>query len=257
MLKYQKILLASILLLIMMVIIDVFVGINIRWYIGIILATAGLMTYGSLSIRSGFYSRAICAVDSQEKVIALTFDDGPDEQVTPAVLNILRKHEVQAVFFCIGSKVLEYPGLIERIDIEGHIIGGHSYSHHFFFDLFSVKKMQEELVKTEKLVQRVIRRKIRMFRPPYGVTNPALARVLRKMNYKVIGWSLKSKDTVIHDEQKLFERLTKQIRTADIILFHDTSQPMVPVLDKFINFAKEKDYRFARLDKLLQIDAYE
>jgi len=117
--------------------------------------------------------------------------------------------------------------------------------------------MQEELVNTEKLVQRVIRRKIRMFRPPYGVTNPALARALRKMNYKVIGWSLKSKDTIIHDEQQLFDRLVKQIRTAEIILFHDTSQPMVPVLDKFINFAKEKDYRFERLDKLLQIDAYE
>jgi len=257
MLKYQKILLAALLLLLLILVIDAVVLVSIGWYIGIILATAGLLAYGSISIRSGFYTDVICSVDSREKVIALTFDDGPDEQVTPQVLDVLRNHKVQAVFFCVGSKILKNPGLIERMDNEGHVIGGHSYSHHFFFDLFPAKKMQEEMIKTEKLVQRVIRKKIRMFRPPYGVTNPTLARALRKMNYRVIGWSLKSKDTVIRDEQELLKRLTSKLGAAEIILLHDTKQHIVTVLDNFINFALHNSYRFERLDTLKGIEAYE
>ena len=255
--KYQKILIASLLLLISVVIIDCFVPVSLGLYVGIILVTVGSLAYGSASIRSGLYTDVLWSVDSREKVIALTFDDGPDEMVTPQVLDVLKKQHIQAAFFCKGSNVLRNPLLIERMDIEGHIVGGHSYSHHFLFDLFSMKGMVEELVKTEKLVQRVIRKKIRLFRPPYGVTNPTLAKALRKMNYHVIGWSLKSKDTVIKNEQKLFERLIKKLGTADIILFHDTRRHMVPVLDKFITFAKEKNYRFERLDDILHVEAYE
>jgi len=143
------------------------------------------------------------------------------------------------------------------MDKEGHIIGSHSYSHHFFFDLFSAKRMEEELVKTEKLVQRIVRKRLRIFRPPYGVTNPLLARILRKMHYRIIGWSLKSKDTVIRDELKLFKRLTVKLRNANIILFHDTCPHLVPALDKFIRYAHENEYRFERLDKILHFEAYE
>jgi peptidoglycan/xylan/chitin deacetylase (PgdA/CDA1 family) len=257
MLKYQKILLVAVLLLFLTGITDYFTSVSIWWYVGIILATIGLLTYGSISIRSGLYSDVICFPGQQDKVIALTFDDGPDEKVTPQVLDVLKKHNAEAVFFCVGSKVFNHPAIIERMDNEGHVIGGHTYSHHYYFDLFSAKKMQEEMIKTEKLIQRVVRKKIRMFRPVYGVTNPTLARALRKMNYHVIGWSLKSKDTVIRDDHKLFSRLITRLGAADTILFHDTCPHMVPVLDKFINFAKEHQYRFERLDKLLGIEAYE
>jgi peptidoglycan/xylan/chitin deacetylase (PgdA/CDA1 family) len=257
MLIYKKIIVAAIILLISVLILDFFTRLSMGIYFGIILATIALLTYGSISIRSGFYSKVICSADSLEKAIALTFDDGPDEHVTPMVLEILKNQHVQAAFFCIGSKVLRNPLLIERMEKEGHIVGGHSYSHHLFFDLFSSKRILEEMVKTEKLVQRVIRKKMKMFRPPYGVTNPTLAKAIRKMNYHIIGWSLKSNDTVIKDKQKLFEILQRRLGTADIILFHDTSLHIIPVLDKFINFAKENNYRFVRLDELLQIDAYE
>jgi len=173
------------------------------------------------------------------------------------VLDLLNRVHVKAAFFCVGSRILQYPALIERMDKEGHIIGNHSFSHHFFFDLFSVKRMEEELMKTEKLVERIIHKRIRLFRPPYGVTNPMLAKALQKMNYAVIGWTVKSKDTVIRDEQKLVDRLTGKIGNAGIVLFHDTGPHLVPVLDKFIQYARENEYRFERLDKILQIAAYE
>ncbi|MBN2275258.1 MAG: polysaccharide deacetylase family protein [Bacteroidales bacterium] len=257
MLKYHKILIAAVLMLILISAVNYFVTLSIWWYGGIIIVTTGLLAYGSVNIRSGFYMNVICSADSSAKVIALTFDDGPDDQVTPQVLDLLKKHHLQVAFFCIGSKILKHPGLLERMDNEGHIIGGHSYSHHFMFDLFSAKRMKKELTETEKLIQRVIKKKIKLFRPPYGVTNPTLARALRKTNYTIIGWTLKSKDTVIKDEQKLYNRLVKNTKSAEIILFHDTGLHIIPVLEKFINFAKEKHYHFERLDKLLSINAYE
>jgi peptidoglycan/xylan/chitin deacetylase (PgdA/CDA1 family) len=77
------------------------------------------------------------------------------------------------------------------------------------------------------------------------------------MNYNIIGWSLRSKDTVIRKENLLFERLTKKMKAGDIVLFHDTQNHVVSVLDKFIKFAKENNYRLERLDRLLNIEAYE
>ncbi len=143
------------------------------------------------------------------------------------------------------------------MDKEGHVVGGHSYSHHFFFDLFSRKRMSEEMQRTEEAISKSINRKIRMFRPPYGVTNPALAGVLERKKYYVIGWSLRSKDTVTEDENLLLGRVTGKLKPGDIILFHDTKSHMINVLEKFIKFAKENDFRFERLDKHLGIEAYE
>jgi peptidoglycan/xylan/chitin deacetylase (PgdA/CDA1 family) len=117
--------------------------------------------------------------------------------------------------------------------------------------------MLEEMQKSEEVIISAINRKVRMFRPPYGVTNPPLAKALRQKKYHVIGWSLRSKDTVITDEKKLFDRLVKRVKPGDIILFHDTKRITVNVLEKFIKFASENGFSFDRLDKHLGIEAYE
>jgi peptidoglycan/xylan/chitin deacetylase (PgdA/CDA1 family) len=257
MLKYKITILVACLLLIVVLVIDYFYRVSIGWYMGIVIAAVGMLAYGAASVRSGFYCRVLCSVDSGEKVIALTFDDGPDEQITPQVLDLLNRYQVKAAFFCIGSRVMQYPAILERMDKEGHIVGSHGFSHHFFFDLFSAKRMEEELVKTSILVERIIHKKLTLFRPPYGVTNPTLAKALRRTNYHIIGWSLKSKDTVIREEYRLFERLKRKLGNADIILFHDTGSHLIPALEKFIQYAQENDYHIERLDKILQIEAYE
>jgi peptidoglycan/xylan/chitin deacetylase (PgdA/CDA1 family) len=113
-----------------------------------------------------------------------------------------------------------------------------------------------ELQKTESVLNQILNKKIRMFRPPYGVTNPPLARALKRMKYHIIGWSLRSKDTVLSDD-RLFERLTKRVKAGDIIIFHDTKVHTAEVLDKFIIFAKENNFIFERADRLLKIEPYE
>jgi len=257
MLKYQKILVAFICVLLLLAVADIFLRFSFLWYGGIIIAFIIFMTWGSANINSGLYCRAYCSGSAEKRSVALTFDDGPDRSVTPLLLELLRKENIKAYFFCIGSKAEQNPGLLKQIDSEGHIIGGHSYSHHFFFDFFSSRRMAEEMEKSEKVIGNAVNRKIRMFRPPYGVTNPPLAKALRQKKYNVIGWSLRSEDTVIKDEKKLFERLVKRVKPGDIILFHDTRIITVIVLEKFIKFVKDNGFSFERPDKLLGIEAYE
>ena len=215
------------------------------------------MAYGSINIKSSLYCNVLCSGDTKDKAIALTFDDGPDKEITPHILGILKSHNIKAAFFCIGHKAAENPELIQKIYDEGHIIGNHSWSHGYFFDLLSPGRMVAELRKTENALGQIQNRKTRLFRPPYGVTNPSIASAAREMNYHIVGWSLRSKDTVKKDENELLERLKKKVRPGDVILFHDTRGITLKILDCFIRYAKSRNYIFERPDRLLGIDAYE
>lgn len=257
MLKYKKIIALSVILMVLLLITDYYLTISLWIYIGIIIATIAMLAYGSASVGSGFYCRVICSADTNEKVISLSFDDGPHKIHTPLILDILARNNIKAVFFCVGDNVKANPDVVLRIDREGHIIGNHSATHHFFFDLFSRKRMIEELERNDEIIGNLIKRKVRLFRPPYGVTNPVLAAVTAKRNYTVIGWSLKSKDTVFKNEEALLQRLENKLKNGDIILFHDTMDITTRILDKFIRYAREHNYRFARIDNLLKINAYE
>jgi len=177
--------------------------------------------------------------------------------ITPMILDILKENKVKATFFIVGSKAERHPDTLKRIDGEGHIIGGHSYSHHFFFDLFSVKKMRHEMKRTSDIVFSATGKRIRLFRPPYGVTNPTIAKAMKAMHYLSIGWSLKSRDTVIKDDTLLFSRLISNLNQGDIILFHDNKSWIVNLLKAFIPYLKENEYAIDRLDKFLNTNAYE
>lgn len=225
-------------------------------YIAIVVPVVFLHIYGSVSIRSGFYINAFCSVKTKDKIIAITFDDGPDRETTPAVLDILLKNDVPAAFFCVGEQAHKNPELIKRIDAEGHAIGNHSFSHHSLFDLYSSKRIKKELVQTEDLIYRIIGKRMKLFRPPYGVTNPPVALAVKSLNYTVIGWSLKSKDTVIHKEHRLLKRLKKKLRGGDVVLFHDRGTHLLQVLNDFIYYISDNNYRIVRVDQLLKTEAY-
>jgi peptidoglycan/xylan/chitin deacetylase (PgdA/CDA1 family) len=239
-----------------MLVTNIFTPVSMWLYIGIVIAQVVLMTWGSVSVRSGFYLRSVCYGNRKNKAVTLTFDDGPDEMITPMILDILKENNVKAAFFIVGSEAEKYPDIVKRIDADGHIIGGHSYSHHFFFDLFSYKNMKHEMIKTSDIVFKFTDKRIHLFRPPYGVTNPTVARVVKSLNYFSIGWSLKSKDTVIKDESFLLNRLITNLKRGDIILFHDNKPWIVSTLSSFIHYLKENEYSIDRLDKFINNKAY-
>jgi peptidoglycan-N-acetylglucosamine deacetylase len=214
-----------------------------------------ISVYFSFFIRSGFYCKAYCIVRTEEKKIALTFDDGPDPVMTPLILDIL-KGRAKASFFVTGRKLEGNEEIIRRMDKEGHIVGNHSWSHSNWFDFYSADKIISELQETDRKIGSVIGKKPLFFRPPYGVVNPLVKKALDRMPYHVIGFSNRAWDTSAGNEQKIFERLTKKLNPGDIVLLHDTVKSTVNVLPRFLDHLEKYGYKIVSLDELLDIKSY-
>lgn len=228
------------------------------FYIFIILFTIyiAMLVYGSYNVRSNFYVKTVSSARTAQKQIAISFDDGPAPAYTPEILKILKEHQVKAAFFCIGKRVQENEALVKQVHEEGHIIGNHSYSHDMWFDLFPSRKMADDLEMMNSATQKIIGVKPKLFRPPYGVTNPNLKKAIQKCNFISIGWNIRSMDTVIKDAQKLLSKVTGSLKPGSVILFHDTSKATLDMLSSFILQARSMGYEIVRLDKLLNLEPY-
>ncbi|WP_343690216.1 polysaccharide deacetylase family protein [Chitinophaga sp.] len=235
-----------------------FLWLSLPWwaFVLLFLAYSGVLVWGAMQIRSGFFLQAVCAADTTEKVVALTFDDGPLTAFTPQILDILQKAQVPAAFFCIGNRIAGQETLVKRIDAEGHIIGNHSFSHHFWFDLFPAKKMLAELQQVDTVIEQVTGKRPRLFRPPYGVTNPNVHRAVKRGNYTAVGWNIRSLDTVAKQADELMNRILSGLRPGAVILLHDSIPLTVQILPALIAQIREQGYTIKRIDQLLNIPAY-
>ena len=137
-----------------------------------------IVFYGCYNVGSNFFIKIVCAAETDKKEIAISFDDGPATSHTPAILQLLKAENIKATFFCIGNRIAGNENLIRQINEDGHTIGNHSHSHHFWFDMFSAKKMLQDMQLMDAEIKRVIGLQPKFFRPPYGVTNPNLAKAI-------------------------------------------------------------------------------
>lgn len=215
-----------------------------------------IVFWGCYYVGSNFFIKIICKADTDEKEIAISFDDGPAANYTTGILQVLKNENVKATFFCIGNRIAGNEKILQQINSEGHIIGNHSYSHHFWFDMYSTKKMQEDLKEMDEEMIRVTGLKPKLFRPPYGVTNPNLKNAIIKGGYTPVGWSVRSMDTVIKDEDKLLSKINTGIKPGAVFLFHDTSKTTLLVLPEFLREVKKRGYNIIPLDKLLHLQSY-
>jgi|SRR5690554_2741494 len=213
-----------------------------------------LVVSGSFFIRFNYHLNAILKVKTKEKVLAITFDDGPTKY-TEKILNLLSKEEHKVTFFCVGSRIEEHPDLVRRMHLEGHLIGNHTYSHVQQMGFKSIRKIEEEIIKTDEIIKVHTGDHPSYFRPPFGVTNPNIMRAIRKTNHKVIGWNIRSLDTVIKDEYKVFLRIKKQLKPGSIILLHDTSEQSVHILERLLLCLNEMNYRSVTIDELIKLES--
>lgn len=228
-----------------------------NWPFALVIAVCvSIMIWGAAKVSSNFYFDVRCKAATKEKIVALSFDDGPLENYTPQILEILQQHKVPAAFFCIGDRVEKAPGLLKEIHNAGHLVGNHSYAHGALFDLQSAGNMKKDLDKADKTIIAAIGFKPRLFRPPYGVTNPMLAKAVKQGGYTPVGWSIRSMDTVIKNEEELLAKVTKNVQPGDIFLFHDTCAVTVKILPALIKQLKEQGFAFKRIDELLNVPAY-
>ena len=202
------------------------------------------LTYGIFEIRFDYFLKSEHDVDS-EKVI-LTFDDGPNPS-TLKVVDVLKKHDAGAVFFLIGRNIEEYPQVMDDLINSGMVLGNHSYSHSAGFAFKSTSNICKELLRTEKLLGS---NSMGIFRPPFGITSPQIARAVRKMGLKSIGWRVRSLDTVIDDKNKLIKKIVNLTKGGSIILLHETGKTTASCLDEMIINLKSSGLDIAKNDEI-------
>jgi len=231
---------------------------QLPWYVFLLLLLVylSILFYGSYYVGSNFFMKVLCRGNQNTRQIAISFDDGPANAYTPAILHVLQLYSVPAVFFCIGKNIGGQEALLKQIKDEGHIIGNHSFSHHFWFDLFSTKKMLADVQLMSETANDVTGSRPLLFRPPYGVTTPNMRNVMKRSGFTAIGWNIRSLDTVIQEEEQLFQKIDKQLQPGAIVLLHDTSKTTLNILPRFIESARSKGYEFVRIDKLLNVQPY-
>jgi peptidoglycan/xylan/chitin deacetylase (PgdA/CDA1 family) len=230
-------------------------GLPVFIYPLLFVAYSMVLFYGCYFIGSNFFIKVICFADTTKKEIAISFDDGP-ATYTPEILQLLKKENIKAAFFCIGNRIAGNEKILQQVKEDGHIIGNHSYSHHFWFDIYPAKKMLKDMQMMDREMENVIGLKPLLFRPPYGVINPNLKKAIIKGNYTTVGWSVRSLDTTIKEEIKLLHRIMAQLKPGAVFLFHDTSQTTLQVLPQFIKEVKNQGYSIVPLDKLLHLTPY-
>ncbi|CAN5773524.1 polysaccharide deacetylase family protein [soil metagenome] len=256
MLTFKKTNIVFVTMLALWLVFRVTVGAPLLFLFALLFVYSLLIFYGSYYIGSGFFFDVICSGDTSEKKIALSFDDGPVAEQTSAILHLLQHHNISAAFFCIGKRIQGNEAIVNSIHQQGHLIGNHSYTHAFDFDFYPAKKILNDLQQMDETLKPILPLKPRFFRPPYGVTTPGMKRAIESGNYIPIGWNIRSMDTVIHDEEKLFKKVSKALKPGAILLFHDTGKVTLAVLPRLIEYALGKGYQFVRLDKLINKEAY-
>lgn len=257
MITHKKTVAFFIILLLLLLLTKLYIAIHFLWFVLIGIIWLSITAINSARINSNYHVKAYCNNPSlTEKKIALTFDDGPSK-ITLEVLDILKKYDVKATFFCIGKNIEKHPEIIKRILSEGHQVGNHSYNHSHFFDFYNTKNILEEIKKTDALLEKFTSKKIRFFRPPYGVTTPSIRRALQLSGHKVIGWNIRSLDGGMKNQEVIYNRIIKRVSPGGIVLLHDTAKHSVLVLEQFLQFLQQNNYTVISVEKLLNLKAYE
>lgn len=230
-------------------------GVTWYWYLLLVLLYMSISAAGSYFIGLNYFLASYNKGGSAVRQIAITFDDGPNAH-TAAVLDILRKEKAPATFFCIGQNIPGNEIILKRAADEGHLIGNHSYRHRHTFPLQQPRAIAAEITQCNAAISGVTGRTPRLFRPPFGVTDPMVARGIAMTGMHSIGWSLRSYDTVAKDPQALLSKVSSA-SAGDIVLFHEAGLQTAAILSQFIQNARAKGLEIVPLDRLLDIDAYE
>jgi len=188
-----------------------------------------------------------------KKVIALTFDDGPWKNTTQQTLDILKKENVKATFFVVGSALKNNPQLGKQIIAQGHAIANHTWNHWYHF--FNKQAASVEIDRTADLIYKTTGTKTTLFRPPGGILHNGLASYAKSKDYTVVMWSADSIDYALPSPPVLVNRVVKQATPGGIVLLHDGGGPRkntVAALPKMISKLKDKGYRFVTIPELLE-----
>ncbi|MEH2296128.1 polysaccharide deacetylase family protein [Nostoc sp.] len=189
-----------------------------------------------------------------QKVIALTFDDGPWPESTAQVLDILKQNQIKGTFFLIGQNVKNYPGLVKREIAEGHVIGNHTWHH--WYQFLNPQAAAYEIDHTADLIYQVTGIKTNLFRPPGGIMHNGVAAYARNSKYAIILWSTDSVDYSRPAVPKLIKNVFRNAKPGGIVLMHDgggNRSKTVQALPEIIANFRKQGYSFVTIPELLEM----
>jgi len=194
------------------------------------------------------------SLPAKEKVIALTFDDGPWPSSTAKIIDILQKNHIKGTFFVIGQNVKHYPDLLKRVVSQGNVIGNHTWHH--WYRYLNPQAAAYEITSTADVIYKVTGIKTDLFRPPGGVMNNGVVNYAKNNKYAVILWSADSADYSRPSVSRLLRNVFRQAKPGGIVLMHDgggNRSHTVQALPEVISRFREQGYRFVTIPELLEL----
>lgn len=214
--------------------------------VGIALALLGGVILGTWNSPEESISKT-SAVAHYEKVVALTFDDGPGYKTTMQLLDGLKERDVLVTFFLVGEKIEQRKEVVERMKEDGHLIGNHTYSH-IQLDNVNPDCALEEVKKTNQLIQSITGDVPGFIRPPYGAWNENLE---KQIAMTPVLWTVDPFDWNVKDVNQIVKNVVSEVKSGDIILMHDIYETSVVAALEIVDQLQDQGYLFVTVDELL------
>ncbi|MDR7866132.1 MAG: polysaccharide deacetylase family protein [Sporomusaceae bacterium] len=208
-----------------------------------------------------FYGPTFSEVKTSQKIVALTFDDGPYPPYTGQVLDILREEGVPATFFVIGRNAEKYPDLMRRMVAEGHQVGNHTYNH---VDLLKADRatIADEVDRTSRAIAAITGAPAKVVRPPHGFRDAVVLEVMAERGLKVVEWSVLSRDWTNPGVATIAQRTLDKVKSGAVILLHDgdgvaATAPRAQTVEaarQIIRDLKTRGFKFVTVDEILKTE---
>ena len=195
----------------------------------------------------------IAGADPEDKLVALTYDDGPHPKYTSEILDVLKKHNAQATFFMLGERAKELPDVVLRMYHEGHSIGNHTYDHTELTRL-NDKGIILQINRTNDIIEGITGMRPILMRPPLGLRNKRIDDLINGQNMYNILWNVDPVDWDSKGAELIHNAVAKKVQNGDIVILHDFYPNTVTATDMILTTLGARGYRFVTVDDLLRFD---
>ena len=222
----------------------------------------GFFSYTIVHPSSQFFVPVVSRMATDDQIVALTFDDGPDPVVTSQILDVLGAHDARATFFVLGERAARYPEVIRRMHREGHTVGTHTQRHRLRFHFGSPSYVQREIEDAVDVVAGILANRPRLFRPPQGLRTPCFASGWRRTTgLTCVTWSVRGFDSRATTAQAIVERVAHRLEPGAIVTLHDGTGlggtqdrgPTLEALGRILRECKTRGLRCVALSELGEV----
>jgi peptidoglycan/xylan/chitin deacetylase (PgdA/CDA1 family) len=215
----------------------------------------GFIAWASIGQQNSFLGPCTSRGPTHRDNFALTFDDGPEPECTPALLDLLARYQAKATFFLVGEHVEQHPGIARRIHDEGHQIGNHSYVHRPWLTIAFAGPLRRDLQRCQEAILTATNVRPGWFRAPYGIRTHATQPTAQRLGMQVAGWSTGGLDTLRHwSTDSIVGRICRRLQPGAIVLLHDRGpRPArtLEITERVLDQATRRGLRAVTLDHLL------